>query len=206
MVVQFLLKEKIWKVISKKLKVAENKGNDLDNSGTPATEKPQSIPEAVVFSSSPVSTEAEDAGNIVATDFSPLESLPRLDPMPLDAVFATPPEPAVVPLPIPASQPVVVYAEESPQINGWHFLGEGTLGYIINDEGSEVLKIPKTMNHADAPERSVRLLNAINPELPPARQVDIPQGTAWICPFIAGEQASDRSAAIVSLVLRAGVL
>ncbi|MDR3502518.1 MAG: hypothetical protein P4L79_08035 [Legionella sp.] len=205
--VQLFLKDKVWKAISKKLeKAAENTGNELEEltpqavssavSGIPSTGEEsyvsQSIPESADFSSSPLFFGAEEAGNVVATDFSPFQSLSHLDDMSLGSVFATPPQPAAVLPPTPDAQLAATYAEEPPQIDGWHFLGEGTFNRVyLSDEGKEVLKIQKTMNQADAPERSIRLWNAINPDRFPARLLDTAQGIGWVCPFIAGEQASD---------------
>ena len=197
---QLFFKDKVWSPLSKK--VVENTGSELEAgttqavssaaSGTSGVEKSnvsQSVPEV----SSPRYSEAKEADNVVATNFSPLQSLARLDDMSLDSVFATPPQPAVVLPPIPDTPLAGTYAQEPPQIDGWHFLGEGTFNRVyLSDEGNEVLKIQKIMNQTDAPERSVRLWNALNPDLPPARLLDTAQGIAWVCPFIAGEQASDR--------------
>jgi len=86
-------------------------------------------------------------------------------------------------------------------MKNWEKLGSGTYNNAyINKSGKKVLKIQKKsfgifkINPAyDAPERSVRLWNELNPHLhPPARVVTFKSGIkGWICPFIKGVQAND---------------
>jgi len=86
-------------------------------------------------------------------------------------------------------------------MKNWEKLGSGTYNNAyLSKSGKKVLKIQKKsfgkvkINPAyDAPERSVRLWNELNPHLhPPARVVTFKSGIkGWICPFIAGFQAND---------------
>lgn len=79
----------------------------------------------------------------------------------------------------------------------WKLLGDGSYNYVfINEDRTYVLKIQKTNeDKTDAPERSVRLWNTINPTLSTAAitQEQIGKNTyhAWKCPFVSGTQASD---------------
>jgi len=82
----------------------------------------------------------------------------------------------------------------------WTFIGEGNYQIaFINPERTRVLKIRKTTPEDrdyeyDAPERSVRLWNQINPDLKePARTVRHVNGKlAWTCPYVTGRAATDK--------------
>ena len=79
----------------------------------------------------------------------------------------------------------------------WVFLGAGSYNKAYRSrDGEEVLKIQKTSDATDAPERSVRLWNAINAHIPPpARLANTEFGSGWVCPFVQGVQASDKEMA-----------
>jgi hypothetical protein len=188
--VQLFFKDKVWKAISKKLKAVESTGGELEEASTQAVSSAVSVISPAVESNVSQSIPESTAPLPSPADFSLFQSLDRVDDPSLMSVFATPPQPVVVAAPIPTVLPVVV---QTPQLYGWQFLGEGTYNKVyLSDEGKEVLKIQKNNIQTDAPERSVRLWNAINPELLfPARLLDTSQGTGWVCPFIKGEQASD---------------
>src|SRR3989338_631154 len=80
----------------------------------------------------------------------------------------------------------------------WKKLGEGTYNVAyVSDDGKSVLKIQKSDDKTDTPERSVRLWNTINPDIPPpARLEQTEKGVGWVCPFIKGKQASDKEMSI----------
>lgn len=79
----------------------------------------------------------------------------------------------------------------------WTLLGKGTYNTAyVNPERTLVMKIriktdPKQGADFDAPPRSVRLFNQLNPDLPPAYLVNTKSGPAWICPYVEGVQAND---------------
>ncbi|MDF1678385.1 MAG: hypothetical protein P1U32_06810 [Legionellaceae bacterium] len=105
----------------------------------------------------------------------------------------------------------------------WLPWGQGTFNYAyVNSERTEVLKIQKLsskqfkegsdddsmdLSVVDLPERSVRLWNQINPGLqPPARLENSVHGLGWVCPFVKGDQASDKemSQALLDIFNRTG--
>ncbi len=81
-----------------------------------------------------------------------------------------------------------------------------------NEESTLVLKIPKeefdgTIPATDIPERAVRLWNELNSHIyPDAKIVETTYGKGWLCPFVEGEQASDKEigAALVDIYNRSG--
>ncbi|MDR3502441.1 MAG: hypothetical protein P4L79_07645 [Legionella sp.] len=75
----------------------------------------------------------------------------------------------------------------------WTKFGEGQYNSVFrNEDHSLVLKIQKREGIADAPERSVRLWNEINPHLsPPAKITQTIHGPGWVCPYVHGREASD---------------
>ncbi|MDI1353230.1 MAG: hypothetical protein PSV35_10775 [bacterium] len=77
---------------------------------------------------------------------------------------------------------------------GWRKIGAGAYNTAyVSDDGKSVLKIQKNPTETDDPERSVRLWNEINPNLPPpAAVVRTELGVGWVCPFVKGAQASDQ--------------
>ncbi|WP_133129528.1 hypothetical protein [Legionella yabuuchiae] len=91
---------------------------------------------------------------------------------------------------------------------GWQYLGRGTYNIAyVSDDGRSVLKIQRNRSETDTPERSVRLWNAINPNLPPpARTVSTKDGFGWVCPYVRGVQASDSemSGALIDIYNRTG--
>lgn len=91
----------------------------------------------------------------------------------------------------------------------WTFLGEGTFNKAYkSDDGKLVFKRSKfDSDKTDTPERSVRLWNLINPNLPPPASVHMSdQGLGWVCPFVEGKQASDleMSEAVIDIFSRTG--
>jgi len=93
----------------------------------------------------------------------------------------------------------LVYQDDSG--NQWTPLASGKYNHVYtNREGSLVMKIQRFQNTlTDAPERSVRLWNLINPNILPKAHVAYDKhGSAvgWVCPFIVGKQASDEEIAI----------
>lgn len=89
----------------------------------------------------------------------------------------------------------------------------GNYNYVYrNKESTMVLKIPKeefggTIPLTDIPERAVRIWNELNSHIAPsAHIVETTYGKGWICPFIDGEQASDKEigAALVDIYNRSG--
>ena len=79
----------------------------------------------------------------------------------------------------------------------WELLGEGSFNRAYKSiDGKEVLKIQKTTDATDTPERSVRLWNVINAHVPPPARLEASElGMGWVCPFIKGKQASDKEMA-----------
>lgn len=80
----------------------------------------------------------------------------------------------------------------------WNFLGQGSFNKVyVSDDHKEVLKIrhynpDETLLFIDEPSRSVRLWNEINYHFLTKAYTTTEFGQdAWVCPFIAGEQASD---------------
>ena len=89
----------------------------------------------------------------------------------------------------------------------------GNYNYVYrNKESTLVLKIPKeefdgTIPLTDIPERAVRIWNELNSHIElSANVVETTYGKGWICPFIDGEQASDKEigAALVDIYNRSG--
>ena len=78
----------------------------------------------------------------------------------------------------------------------WKYLGRGSynVAYLSPDKKS-VLKIPiEPSDKSENPFRAVRLWNQINPDLTTKAKVVFfkrRKRVGWICPFVAGEQASD---------------
>ena len=115
--------------------------------------------------------------------------------------------------PIPSE---VLEAEKSKRAeskDNWAFLGNGSYNYAYKSkDGKEVLKIQKEVKkgakvpETDFPERSVRLWNAINVDLPPARLQTTAYGKGWVCPFVTGEQAPDKdmAGALIGIFNRTG--
>ena len=79
----------------------------------------------------------------------------------------------------------------------WSELGRGEYNEVYQSKDKQhVLKIQradlsKNEQRPDLPERSVRIWNEINPDLP-AEIAQTKRGKGWICPFIAGEHPSDQ--------------
>ncbi|MFJ1267112.1 hypothetical protein ACD661_00915 [Legionella lytica] len=75
----------------------------------------------------------------------------------------------------------------------WAFLGAGNYNDVYKSaDGKCILKVQKNVDATtDSPERSARLWNLINPNLPPATIIESEHGLGWVCPYIEGEQASD---------------
>lgn len=93
----------------------------------------------------------------------------------------------------------------------WKPLGEGTFNHVyINQNRTKVFKVikdPDDPNQTDTPERSVRLWNMINSNInPPAEIVTMDNQRGWICPFIAGNPATDNevSHALIDIYNRTG--
>ena len=76
----------------------------------------------------------------------------------------------------------------------WTEFAEGRYNRVFhNEDYSLVLKIQKGNSIADAPERSVRLWNELNPHLsPPAQTMQSIHGLGWVCPYVHGRAASDK--------------
>ena len=76
----------------------------------------------------------------------------------------------------------------------WKKLGEGSFNFAyLSPDQKTVLKIPKHFSEdkpTDAPKRAVRLWNELNPQYEQASVVNTGFGVGWICPFVAGKQAS----------------
>ena len=90
------------------------------------------------------------------------------------------------------------YFFEALSSNGWSYLGQGTWNYVfVNQDKTRVLKISVADdNNLDAPERSVRLWNQINPAFNSARVIPITSAfCAWECPYIEGVSANDEEIA-----------
>lgn len=79
---------------------------------------------------------------------------------------------------------------------GWVRLGAGSYNFVyLNRKRNLILKIAQNKSEStDTPERSVRLWNIINAHIsPPAKITHLNKGfEAWTCPFIYGEQASEK--------------
>lgn len=80
----------------------------------------------------------------------------------------------------------------------WTFLGQGSFNKVyVSDDNKEVLKIrhlkpDPTLLFIDEPSRSVRLWNEINSNLSTKAYTTTEfSQDGWVCPYIAGEQASD---------------
>lgn len=91
---------------------------------------------------------------------------------------------------------------------GWRFLGSGSYNIAyVSDDGISVLKIQINTTETDRPERSVKLWNAINPNLPPPARTEMTEdGFGWVCPYVRGVQASDSemSSALIDIYNRTG--
>jgi hypothetical protein len=89
---------------------------------------------------------------------------------------------------------VDVFHEEVCMSEVWSKIGEGSYNVAYKNSGStKVLKIQKNNeDQLDTPERSVRLWNEINPNMPPpAELIQTSDGQGWVCPFVEGRQATD---------------
>ncbi len=91
----------------------------------------------------------------------------------------------------------------------WKKLGSGTYNTAYqSQDGRSVLKIQHNKTYVtDSPERSVRIWNELNPTLPPpAYMTHTKHGNGWVCPFVSGDQASDKdmSSALISIYNHSG--
>lgn len=93
----------------------------------------------------------------------------------------------------------------------WTKLGSGSYNNVyISADKQFVLKIQKeNLNPkdiiADRPERSVRIWNEINPDLP-ASLLEMETGKVWICPYVFGTEPSDKeiSSSVIDIFNRTG--
>ena len=89
----------------------------------------------------------------------------------------------------------------------WNLMAQGAYNSVyLSEDGKWVLKIQKyKSDETDAPQRSIRLWKAINPQLP-AYLVDTPVGGGWVCPYIKGSTPTDEdiSRALITIYNRTG--
>lgn len=89
----------------------------------------------------------------------------------------------------------------------WNLMAQGAYNSVyLSEDEKWVLKIQKyKSDETDAPQRSIRLWKAINPQLP-AYLVDTAVGLGWVCPYIKGSTPTDEdiSRALITIYNRTG--